>query len=60
MKIFDCFSYLDEDLLLELRLNILNKHIDHFVIVEGNKVTTKIILKKIKKKKAFNLLLGKN
>ena len=37
MKIFDCFSYLDEDLLLELRLNILNKHIDHFVIVEGNK-----------------------
>ena len=37
MKIFDCFSYLDEDLLLELRLNILNKYIDHFVIVEGNK-----------------------
>ena len=37
MKIFDCFSYLDEDLLLELRLNILNEYIDHFVIVEGNK-----------------------
>tara|TARA_B100000989_G_scaffold240297_2_gene187179 strand:- start:6119 stop:6934 length:816 start_codon:yes stop_codon:yes gene_type:complete len=37
MKIFDCFSYLDEDLLLELRLNILNKYIDYFVIVEGNK-----------------------
>ena len=35
--IFDCFSYLDEDLLLEIRLNILNDHVDYFVIVEGNK-----------------------
>ena len=37
MKIYDCFSYLDEDLLLELRLNVLNEHVDYFVIVEGNK-----------------------
>ena len=37
MKIYDCFSYWDEDLLLDLRLNILNKHVDYFVIVEGNK-----------------------
>ena len=37
MKIYDCFSYLDEDLLLDLRLNILNRFIDYFVIVEGNK-----------------------
>ena len=37
MKIFDCFSYLDEDLLLNLRFNILNDYVDHFVIVEGNK-----------------------
>ena len=37
MKIYDCFSYWDEDLLLDLRLNILNEHIDYFVIVEGNK-----------------------
>ena len=36
-KLFDCFSYWDEDLLLDLRLNILNKYIDFFVIVEGNK-----------------------
>ena len=35
--IYDCFSYWDEDLLLELRLNILEKYIDFFVIVEGNK-----------------------
>ena len=37
MKIYDCFSYWDEDLLLDLRLNILDKFVDHFVIVEGNK-----------------------
>ena len=37
MKIYDCFSYMDEDLILDLRLNILDKYVDHFVIVEGNK-----------------------
>ena len=37
MSIYDCFSYWDEDLLLDLRLNILDKHVDYFVIVEGNK-----------------------
>ena len=35
--IYDCFSYWDEDLLLDLRLNVLNKFVDYFVIVEGNK-----------------------
>ena len=35
--IYDCFSYWDEDLLLELRLNILHKYVDFFVVVEGNK-----------------------
>jgi len=35
--IYDCFSYLDEDLLLDLRLNILDNYIDYFVIVEGSK-----------------------
>ena len=37
MKIYDCFSYWDEDLLLDLRLNILNEYVDFFVIIEGNK-----------------------
>ena len=35
--IYDCFSYWDEDLLLDLRFNILNKDVDFFVVVEGNK-----------------------
>jgi len=37
MKVYDCFSYWDEDLLLNLRLNILDEFVDYFVIVEGNK-----------------------
>ena len=37
MKIYDCFSYLDEDLLLNLRLNILNRFVDYFVIVESDR-----------------------
>ena len=35
MKIFDCFSYWDEDLLLDLRLNILSDHVDYFVVCES-------------------------
>ena len=35
MKIFDCFMFYDEDLLLELRLNYLNKYVDYFVISEA-------------------------
>ena len=37
MKVYDCFSYWDEDLLLELRLNILNEYVDYFVISESTK-----------------------
>ena len=36
MKIFDCFMYFDEDLLLDLRLNTLNNFVDKFIIVEAN------------------------
>ena len=36
MKIFDCFMYFNEDVLLDLRLNILDKYIDYFVIVESS------------------------
>ena len=35
MKIYDCFMYYDEDLLLDLRLNYLNEFVDKFVIVES-------------------------
>ena len=35
MKIFDCTTYHNEDLILDIRLNVLNKFIDKFVICEA-------------------------
>ncbi len=35
MKIFDCFMYFDEETVLDLRLKILNKYVDYFVIIES-------------------------
>jgi beta-1,4-mannosyl-glycoprotein beta-1,4-N-acetylglucosaminyltransferase len=35
MAIYDCFQYYNEETVLDLRLNILNKDVDHFVIVES-------------------------
>ena len=35
-KIIDTILYYDEVLMLDLRLNILNKHVDYFVILECN------------------------
>ena len=34
-KIIDCVCYLDEDMLLDLRLNVLDKHVSHFIICEA-------------------------
>ena len=55
MKIYDCFIYFDEELLLDIRFNILNKFVDKFVIVEslyshsGEKREPSFDLKKLKK-----------
>ena len=35
MKIFDCFMFYDEELLLDIRMNILDDFVDYFVIVES-------------------------
>ena len=35
MKIYDCFMFSDEKMILDIRLNVLNEHVDHFVIVES-------------------------
>ena len=36
MKIYDCFQFFDEEMLLNLRLNILDKYVHKFVISEAN------------------------
>ena len=35
MKIFDCFMYFDEEMVVDVRLNTLNEFVDYFVIVES-------------------------
>ena len=35
MKIYDCFMYFDEEVVLDIRLNVLNEFVDYFVIVES-------------------------
>ena len=55
MKIFDCFMYFDEEVILDLRFNILNPYIDYFIIVEssythkGDKRNLKFDIKKFDK-----------
>ena len=36
MKIYDCFMFFDEEMLLDLRLNIMNKYVDKFIITEAS------------------------
>ena len=55
MNIYDCFMYFDEDLLLDIRLNHLDKFVNKFVIVEadythnGNKKQLSFDINKFKK-----------
>ena len=35
MKIFDCTTFYDEELILDLRFNMLNKYVDKFIICEA-------------------------
>ena len=55
MKIFDCFMYFDEDVVLDVRLNFLNDYVDKFIIIEseynhrGEKREPKFNIKKFEK-----------
>ena len=35
MKIFDCTSYYSEDLMLDIRFNVLNEKVYKFIVVES-------------------------
>ena len=47
MKIYDCFMYFDEEVVVDVRFNTLNQFVDYFVIVES-KFTHKGDLKELK------------
>jgi len=53
MKLYDCCMYFNEDLILDLRLNTLNVHVDEFIIAEatrdhaGNEKKLNLVIKKI-------------
>ena len=55
MNVYDCFMYFDEDLLLDLRLNVLNNYVSKFIISEatythnGNKKKLKFDINNFKK-----------
>lgn len=55
MKVYDCFMYFDEEFLTNIRLNVLDKHIAKFIIVEskythnGDKKKLNFNFKKFKK-----------
>ena len=55
MKIFDCFMYFDEEVVLDVRLNTLDKYVDYYIIVEspythkGDRRKLKFNLEKFKK-----------
>ena len=35
MKIFDCTTYFDEELMMDVRFNILNEYVEKFIVVES-------------------------
>ena len=35
MKIYDCTTYYSEDMMLDLRFNILNEYVHKFVVIES-------------------------
>jgi len=66
MKIFDCFMYFDEDEVLDVRLNYLDRYVDYFVIVEsaynhkGEKRAPQFDLSKFKRFKDKIIYILKN
>ena len=66
-KIFDCIKFYDENLITNARIEILNKHVDYFIICEsrydhkGNKKEINFNLEnKNYEKKVRHLIIEKN
>ena len=66
-KIYDCITFYDENLITNARIEILNKHVDYFIICEsrydhkGNKKEINFNLEnKNYEKKVRHLIIEKN
>ena len=35
MKIFDCTTFFDEKMMMDLRFNVLNDYVEKFVVIES-------------------------
>lgn len=66
MKIYDCITFSNEKLLYNLRLNILDKFVDKFIVIEANythagnkkkKILILIIILNLKKKLPISCLM---
>ena len=42
MNIIDCFMYYDEDMILDIRLNTLNKYVEKFINYEANLIIVEL------------------
>ena len=64
MKIFDCTTFYNENLMLEVRFNILDQYVDKFVVAEakyshsGEKKKLNFDIKKFSKFKKKNNLFS--
>lgn len=45
MKIYDCITYFDEPMLFDLRLNILDKYVDKFIVIKAKHTHSGIVKK---------------
>ena len=51
MRIFDCFQFFDENMILDLRFNILNSFVSKFIVVES-----KYLHSGVEKKPIFDIV----
>ena len=35
MRVFDCTTFFEENLMMELRFNVLNEYVEKFIVVES-------------------------
>ena len=64
MKIYDCITFFDESLQVDLRFNILNKYVEKFIVCESKfdhkgrmeQLMEQILLKSVPKTPQFHLI----